>query len=180
MFYYEERGHGFICIAFRDCPAWCYDTATGEWHERAENGLAWSARASVRQNGVWYVGTDGGRIASLSEQCLDFGAPMVRRYVSRTLDPGRRVRLAMVEAFPRIAGDVQGAGDLSAASVTLRTSRDGIEFGSPKARQVGPVGAYDTRLTWRELGQFRRATVELSQSSAVDVPLLAELDVMIV
>lgn len=177
MFYYEERGHGFICIAFRDCLAWCYDTATGEWHERAENGLAWTARAAVRQDGVWYVGTDGGKIASLTEQCLDFGAPLVRRYTSRTLDPGRRVRLSKIEAFPRIAGDVQGLGDLSAASVTLRTSRDGIEFGSAKVRTVGPVGAYETRLVWRELGLFRRATIELSQSSATDVPLLAEIDV---
>jgi hypothetical protein len=180
MFYYEERGHGFICVAFRDCPAWCYDTATGEWHERAQDDGPWTARTSVRNAGIWYIGTDGGLIATLSPDCLDFGMAMVRRYVSRTLDPGRRIRLSVIEAFPRIAGDVQGAGDDSAASVVLKTSRDGIEFGSPKARQVGPIGAYDTRLTWRELGQFRRATVELSQSSVKDVPLLAELDVTVI
>jgi hypothetical protein len=180
MFYYEVRGHGFICISFRDCPAWCYDTATGEWHERAEMDGPWTARASVKLGSTWYVGTDIGQIATLSPDCLDFGQPMVRRYVSRTLEPGRRVRLSMIEAFPRIGGDTQGLGDLSAASVVLRTSRDGVQFGTAKARNVGPVGAYQTRLVWRELGQFRKATVELSQSSVIDVPLLAEIDVSVI
>ena len=177
LFFYEQRGHGFICIAFRDCPAWCYDTATGEWHERAQNGGPWQAKASVKLAGDWLVGTDAGQIAKLTPICRDFGQTMVRRYVSRTLDPLRRVRISMIEAYPRIAGDVQSAGDLSEAKVSLRTSRDGVEFGAPKDRGVGSVGAYATRLVWRELGQFRQATVELSQSSDVDVPLLAELNV---
>jgi hypothetical protein len=90
------------------------------------------------------------------------------------------VRVSLIEAFPRIMGDVQGSGDDSPASVVLKTSRDGIEFGSAKSRQVGAVGAYDTRLVWRELGQFRRATIELSQSASVDIPLLAEIDVEVV
>lgn len=179
LFYYEQRGHGFICIAFRDCPAWCYDTATGEWHERDQGGADWQARATVKLEGEWYLGTDAGRVAKLTNACRDFGAPLVRRFVSRTLDVSRRVRVSSIEAFPRIMGDVQGDGDTTEAKVTLRTSRDGIQFGSPKDRGVGQTGAYETRLIWRELGQFRRATVELSLSATVDVPLLAEIDVVV-
>lgn len=179
MFYYEERGHGFICIAFADCPAWCYDTATGEWHERSQDGGPWTARASIKQGGDWYVGTDTGVIARMSETCLDLGRPLVRRYVSRTLETGQRVRLSKIEAFPRIAGDMQGLGDESPATVDLRTSRDGgFTWSNPKSRNVGEVGAYETRLVWREMGQFRKATVELSQSATVDIPLLAEIDVV--
>lgn len=181
MFYYEQRGHGMICLVFRDTAAWCYDVATGEWHERDQDGLPWSARASVKVGDNWYVATDAGQIAILADSCLDFGNPMVRRYISRTLEGpnGARFNIASIEAFPRIQGDIQGDGDLTEAKVTLKTSRDGITFGPGKDRGVGGVGAYETRLVWRQLGQFRRATVEISQSSAVDVPLLAEIDVVI-
>lgn len=179
MFYYEQRGHGFICLTFRDAAAWCYDVATGEWHEREQDGGAWLAAASVKLGASWYVGTEAGQVALLSNDCRDFGSPMVRRYVSRTLDPGARFNVSKIEAYPRIAGDIQGDGDLSEAKVTLRTSRDGVQFGPPKDRGVGDVGQYQTRLTWRALGQFRTATIELSQSSAKDVPLLAEIDLVV-
>lgn len=181
MFYYEQRGHGFICLVFSGAFAWCYDTATGEWHERSQEDGPWDARASVKVGDDWYVGTDAGKIAILSPGCTDFGSPMVRRYVSRTLEApnSARFNVASIEAFPRISGDIQGDGDLTEAKVTLKTSRDGITFGPPKDRSVGAVGAYETRLVWRQLGQFRRATIELSQSSTVDIPLLAEIDVVI-
>lgn len=181
MFYYEQRGHGMICLVFRDTAAWCYDTATGEWHEREENGAPWTARASVKVGSSWYVATDAGQIAKLSAPCLDFGSPMVRRFISRTLEApnSQRFTVASVEAFPRVQGDIQGDGDWSEAKVTLRTSRDGVTFGPPKDRGVGGAGEYETRLVWRALGQFRRATVELSISSASDIPLLSEIDVVI-
>lgn len=181
MFYYEQRGHGFICVIFRDTAAWCYDIATGEWHERDQDEQPWTARASVKAGDSWYVATDAGQIAKLSAPCLDFGNPMVRRYVSRTLEApnSARFNVASIEAFPRIWGDIQGDGDWSEAKVTLKTSRDGVTFGAGKDRGVGAVGAYETRLVWRALGQFRRATVEISQSSATDVPLLSEIDVVI-
>ena len=61
----------------------------------------------------------------------------------------------------------------------------------PYARQVSGIriygdahtwwdqaeGRYATRLTWRQLGQFRDATVEFTMSSEADIPLLAEIDV---
>jgi len=178
MFYYEQRGHGFICLTFRNSAAWCYDVATGEWHEREQDGAAWAARAAVKVDGSWYVGTDSGKIATLSTSCQDFGNPLPRRYVSRTLDEGL-IRISSIEAFPRIAGDVQGDGDETEAKLALRTSRDGINFGSPKIRGVGLVGEYDQRLVWRELGQFRRATIEISQSSVTDVPLLAAINLVV-
>jgi len=105
---------------------------------------------------------------------------MVREYTSHTLEPGARFTVAAIEAFPRIDGDVQGDGDTTEAKVTLEMSRDGGRtFGQPRDRGVGAVGEYETRLTWRALGQFRKATARISQSSAVDVPMLAEIDVAI-
>lgn len=192
MLYYEVRGHGFICVIFNDVPAWCYDIATGEWHERGEGPEGtdpWTAKVALRVgNGIpapgsqtppgdWIVGTDSGQIAYLLPECLDFDRPVVRRYVSRTLAQPERVTINKIEAFPRVGLDVQGFGDTSEAKVDLRTSKDGgYTWSSPKQRSVGGVGNYQTRLTWRSLGQFREATIELSQSSVVDVPLLAEID----
>lgn len=178
MFYYEQRGHGFICLIFADAFAWCYDTATGEWHERSQDDMPWQAKASVKVDGSWYVGTDAGKIAQLTNTCLDFGSPMVRQYTSHTLENDERFSIGKVEAFPRIDGDIQGDGDATEAKITLELSRDGARtFGPPRDRGVGAVGEYETRLTWRALGQFRKATARISQSSAKDVPLLAELDV---
>lgn len=178
MFYYEQRGHGFICIAFDDTFAWCYDTATGEWHERAQEEMPWQARATVKVGSTWYAGTDAGKIAQLTDACSDFGSPMVRRFISRTLETGERFTVSKIETFPRIEGDIQGDGDASEAKVTLEMSRDGgFTYGNPKDRSVGAVGAYETRLTWRALGQFRKATMQLSISSTTDIPLLSEIDV---
>lgn len=191
MIYYEVRGHGFICLIFDDIPAWCYDIATGEWHERSENDGPWTAKASALTSDGWLVGTDSGKLAVLKPECLDFDRPMVRRYVSRTLAQPERVTINKIEAFLPVGLDVQagvatsGGGkgapvsnlDLSPAKVELRTSKDGgFTWSAPKPRDVGVTGAYQTRLTWRALGQFREATIELSQSSVADVPLLAEID----
>jgi hypothetical protein len=185
MFYYEVRGHGFICVAFSDVPAWCYDTATGEWHERSQDDGPWTVRASAKTDDGWIVGTNDGRLALLTADCLDFDQPLVRRYVSRTLAQPERVTINKIEAFPRVGLDLQGKKsgvkgstfDSTPAKVDLRTSKDGgFTWSAPKSRDVGTVGAYATRLTWRALGQFRDATIELSQSSVVDVPLLAEIE----
>lgn len=177
LFYYERRGHGFICLIFSDAMAWCYDIATGEWHERGENELPWSARGSVKMGDGWYVGTDAGKVALLSPVCTDFGEPLIRRYVSYTLSQSEQFSVSKIEAFPRVGLDVQATSDMSAAKVTLRTSRDGFTWSADKDRSVGDTGKYLTRLTWRRLGLFRDATVELSLSCEADLPLLAELDV---
>lgn len=177
MFYYERRGHGFICLIFSDAMAWCYDVATGEWHERGENGEPWTARASVKFNSGWYVGTDAGRVAHLAPKCSDFGSPMIREYVSRTVAQSERFCVAKLEAFPRVGSDVQAASDATEAKIDLMVSRDGFTWSEPKPRGVGTIGNYRKRLTWRALGQFREATMKLRLSSEADIPLLAEVDV---
>jgi hypothetical protein len=176
MFFYEQRGHGFICLTFSDDPAWCYDIATGEWHEREQDGGPWEAGATAKLAGSWYAATDSGKVAKMFNSCTDFGMPLVRRFVSNTLEMDDRFNVAKLEAFPRPAGDVQGDG--TPAKVTLKTSRDGgMSWGPAKDREVGAAGAWEQRLTWRALGQFRKATVELSLSCPADVPILSSIDV---
>lgn len=178
MFFYEQRGHGFVCLTFASGSAWCYDVATGEWHERAELNAEWSASATSKLGSLWYVATDGGQVGKFGASCTDFGMPMIRRAVSNTLETDDRFSIAKIEAFPRPAGDDQGDG--TPAKVTLRMSRDGaMTWSSDKDREVGATGEWQQRLTCRALGQFRKATMELSQSGPVDVPMMSNVDVEI-
>lgn len=201
LFYYEQRGHGFICLTFRDAPAWCYDIATGEWHERDENGAGWSARQSVKIGGQWYVGTHLGRVSVLHERCLDNGNPLVRRAVSLPVAPGKPFSIARIAAFPRVGvfkqndtdfvlddgdsfltdDDFRGLGWAASddmAMIMLRTTRDGVVFGPEKTRDLGQIGQHGRQVTWRNLGQFRRmCAVEITQSSTMEVPILSALEV---
>jgi len=181
MFYYEQRGHGFICLVFGETFAWCYDTATGEWHERSQEDGPWQAKASVKVGTSWYVGTDAGKIAQLKDMCSDFGSPMVRQFISRTLD-GEDDKPFIISRFsvkPKLDGISQGDGDVSEAKITLKTSRNGIQFGPPKDQGLGTVGDYNRRIVWKELGQFYAATVCISLSSTTDIPLLSEANVVL-
>jgi len=200
VFYYAQRGHSFICLQMTYGASWCYDIATGEWHERDQDDGPWAVSTAILHNGVWYAGTDTGQIAVLSDTCADFGRPLVRRAVSKMLEPDRRVILSLVEAFTRKGLDWQdgtsgvlvgtsgtlatgihplGWNDTGPAQITLRTSPDGVIFGPEKVRSLGEAGHYADRIAWRQLGQFRRCAIELSLSSLSDIPLRAEIEVQL-
>lgn len=202
MFYYERRGHGFICVTFRHAPAWCYDLATGEWHERSEGGAAWTATASVKWGDDWYVGTDAGKVARLNPRCRDFGSRMVRFAVSLPLVRGDPFIISKLELFPRMGMDQQadddihlddgfaalsydglhilgdGGADDQEGQISIQTSRDGVTFGPEKVRSLGLPGRYDLRTIWRGLGQFRSmACVRVNMSSETDIPLMSSAEV---
>jgi hypothetical protein len=171
---YDDEGHTFCVITFRDCPAWVFDVATGEWHERAQGaGLSpWQVSASARMANEWYVGRDGGAILHMERSNADEGLPLVRMARSRVLYmDGSRFVVPEVEIFPRVGFD--------AATVELSLSRDGgITWGSPKAASWS-VGDYSRRVIWRNLGQFRQAALEVRMSDPVDVPLSSQARVKI-
>jgi hypothetical protein len=203
MFFYERRGHGFICLTFRDGPAWCFDVATTEWHERADGvGLGpWTAVDTVKMGRTWLVGYDDGRLGKFIPVPSEFGGPMKRRAVSRTLWQGQRFSVALLELFAHVGfgreADLryladQGitllgdslAGFLADGSdarrdplLTLRASRDGVTWGEEKVRSLGKPGVYDQRITFRAMGQFRNMTVEIAMADAIDVPIYADCNV---
>lgn len=197
MFYYEMRGHSFICLTFRDCPAWCYDIATGEWHERSESEGAWTLAGTERINGVWYGATDTGVVVKLAKRCEDYGGPLVRRVVSLPFANGKPFRVASLAAYVQTGRHIQhndettlNDGDAllssdnlhplgwyrdeSPAKIGLRTTRDGVSFGPVKVRELGHIGQRNIWVQWRNLGQFRRmCAFELSLSGPDDIPLLS-------
>lgn len=168
-FTYDDEGHTFCVITFQGGPAWVYDVATNEWHERAygvEFG-PWRVSAAAQFGAVQCLGGDGGDITSLGRTSTDSGVPLPRRMVSRTLaSDGERFCIDELEIFPRQGFD--------AASIMLRMSRDnGITWGSPKVRAF-ETGQYGKRVIWRALGQFRQATAEITITDAKEITMNAE------
>lgn len=168
-FTYDDEGHTFCAIIFEDGPAWVYDVATNEWHERAKgvNFGPWPVTAAAQFGNRHFVGQDGGDILELTRTATDAGMPLPRRMVSRTLaNDGQRFVVDELEVFPRQGFD--------AASIMLRMSRDnGMTWGTPKVRSFA-VGEYGKRVIWRALGQFRQATAEITITDAAEITMNAE------
>lgn len=164
---FEDEGHTFCAIVFRDRPAWVYDIASGEWHERQDVSGYWSVTATAGKSGDWYAGRDDGRVFLMERANMDAGLPMVREAVSKTLyGDGGRFTAHEVELFAR-AGFID-------ASLALETSRDnGVTWSAPKVRAM-VTGEYARKLNWRALGQFSQMTVRVSWSEAADVTVDAE------
>lgn len=170
VFTYEDEGHTFCCITFQDCPAWCYDVATGEWHERAEGPShdPWGAQVTAKLGNDWYVGRDTGEISVFRRSNNDGPRPLVREAVSKSLYiDGERFTVRELELFPR-----QG---FSEGRITVNVSRDGgVTYGLDKARALGPTGQYAKRTIWRNLGLSRAFTVKVRWTDPYDVGLSAE------
>lgn len=167
---YEDEGHTFCAIIFADAPAWVYDIATGEWHERAygANLGPWRVSASARLGDDWVVGDNQGSIAALRRSNVDGSAPLVREATSRTLYvDGQRTTLRELEFFPR-----QG---LQSGAMSVAISRDGgMTYGPWKTRPTGEQGQYGRRVIWRQLGQARSVTAKVRWTEPFDMSISSQ------
>lgn len=172
-FYYEDEGHMMCQIVFRDCPAWCFDIATGEWHERAEGfDLGpWTATASAKWRDRWYVGNESGTISLMERRTDDNGVDLIKEATSTTAYfDGARPVIQEVEVFPK-----QG---FTSGSVGLAISRDnGITWSAEKVRSLSPIGAYANRMVWRRQGQARQFTARLRWTDDVAINSIARVTV---
>jgi len=171
-FYYQDEGHEFVAICFADREAWVFDITTNEWHERGEgNGDPWSARQAGRVNNRFFVANNFGIVSTLDRTNTDHGVPLIRRMVSKTLFTDGRFRVP--ELTVKLRSGFQGL-------ISLRTSMDrGFSWSAPKPRSIGDTGRYETKVTWRALGQFRNMTAELVISDPVECPIESMVDVVI-
>ena len=106
----QQRGHGFICIAFNRTFAWC--CLTGDRGGTSGRRMTCRSRPAPPvkdRNGLGMSARIPGD-CQLTGQCADFGDPNGAAYVSRTLDAEIGSPWRKIEAFPRIEGDIQGGG----------------------------------------------------------------------
>ena len=174
--YYEDEGHKFCVITFRDRPSWCLDISTGEWHERADGADhgPWGARCAVKFGQRWIYGDDTGKTYWLYNSQHEGAEPIRRTAVSRTLANDQQLFVVdKMEFLGRF-----GFGGVTPAECWIRVSRDdGMTWGDPKYRSLGADGAFEQRVTYRGMGQFRQATVELNISDIADVAINATASV---
>lgn len=169
-FTYEDEGHTFCVITFSTGPAWVYDVALGEWHERSEGAAygPWAASCSAKFGAKWYVGNLSADLCSLETAQMDNGADFICEATSRTYyQGGDRFSVPGLEIYPRRG--------FSAGNLTLRLSRDGgITWGAGKDRSYGPIGDFNDRVIWRALGQFRQITAVIRATNVAGFVMLAD------
>ena len=172
--YYEDRGHKFCAIVFDDRPAWVFDLATREWHERSENVMhePWGVTASAKLGADWFVGRNNGDISKLAEIYTDEATPLVREAISATLYmDGERTTLAELEFFAPVGRQDAGREPV----LEFFISSDGGEtWGKGRTIGFGAIGAYGKRLIWRALGRHRQITAKVRISDPVDALLYSD------
>lgn len=172
LFYSEYEGHRFLVVRFTNRPAWVFDFATGEWHERQEGqGGAWGVIASIKAfSKTLYLKRDGK--VYQAGGVTDAGSIIYRTATSETFEQdGRRFSVDMVGA--RAAHGLQSGQ----ADIQLRISRDrGMTWTEPKVRNWGSQGEYRERAVWRRQGQTRALTLEFTQADTLDVPFFGEIE----
>lgn len=193
---YQESGHAFYAITFQQGNAtWCYDLATGEWHQRAYLNLAtgelekWRAVAVASYNGKTFVtdpilrnetspyfGTTD-FCACLNELNMavytECGDPIMRLRSS----PHSYSNLNRV-FFHRFQLDMESGvglttGQGSDPQIRMRYSNDaGHSWSNFILRSMGKIGQYFVRVFWDRLGQSRSRVWEISTSEPVPIRIL--------
>lgn len=165
---WEDEGHTFCAILFKDCPAWVYDLATGEWFERAQwpDFGPWHVSATAKLGDKWYAARDGGNILTFARTNEDGGLPLVKRAISRILEnDGQRFNLNELEFYGRVG--------LFDSDFEVRISKDrGNTFGAPR-KVSWKMGEYDRRLILRAFGISRSFVAEITVSDSVEFPVNA-------
>jgi hypothetical protein len=179
-FSYMQEGHAFYVLTFPTAnKTWCFDVATGLWHQRAyleaDGTLSrhrMNCHASV--DGTSLVGDwETGLLYELDpDASTDNGNPIlcVRSFPHIGGADGNRVMFRQFIADMEV-GD--GLPDDSAdPEIRLRWSDDrGRSWGNPVVGTIGKVGEYLTSIQWQRLGYARDRVFELSWSAPVKTAL---------
>jgi hypothetical protein len=188
-FVYEEEGHLFYVLTFPTADkTWCYDVASGGWHERASFTPATAQLHRVRANcfmnfqNLRMVGDfESGYIHQMSRKVYtdagfdpDSGLPTTTPLVARRRSPiiwSRENRKRMFHGSLQV-DFAPGVGLQSGQGVNpqamLRWSDDaGESFGNEHWTSIGKVGRYKNRALWRRLGQARDRVYEVTVTDPV-------------
>lgn len=189
---YQEEGHSFYWLIFpTGNSSWCYDVATGGWHQRLwlneVDGSLNRPRANCMAffNGMHLVGDwQNGKIYQLSlEAGTDDGNDIYRERAFDLPDSeNKRIRMDFIE-LDALTGDeqllvpqgafqfgpfqpvaFQSAGPtLAPPLIWMQVSRDaGRRFGYQRIRTVSATGATMTRTRWRHAGTGRKIVLRFA------------------
>ncbi|MGM0614767.1 MAG: packaged DNA stabilization protein [Pseudomonadota bacterium] len=174
---YTEEGHVFYVLTFPSIQkTWCFDVATGLWHERAHS--EWG-----RHHGNCYANAYGhhligdwqnGLIYMLDMNALDDAGDEIRRHAVSPPLSARRQRMNIFSLELDMGSGIglaHGQGENPQAM--LRWSDDGGNTWSHEYwSSIGRMGKYLTRVIWRRLGSCRQRQFEIVITDPVPVVIL--------
>lgn len=158
---YQQEGHPFYVINFpTEDKTWCYDVASGLWHERAWRdsfGFLHRHRAATHcfdgsrhlvgdwQTGTIYrldteVGTDNGALITRIRCAQHLSNDLTRTRMST-------LQLDMQTGVSPLGQDCKALLDWS--------DDGGRTFGNALSASMGKIGKFKTRVLWRRLGMSR-------------------------
>lgn len=177
-FSYTFEGHKLVYVVFPSASAtWVYDIATSLWHERLSydaNGASmgrWRGQCHAVCYGKTMIGDAfSGQIGYIDDTVnTEFGNPIIGTLVGPVVHSDRhRVFMDKFE-LDMEAGVGLTSGQGSDPQAMLSWSDDGGRSFSPLQpwHSLGQIGAYNTRLRWLRLGQFRQRVLKLQISDPV-------------
>ena len=186
---WSDGGHAFYCISGSSF-SWCWDSRTGQWHERESYGLQrWKVR-SVQQFAGGLIAGDhtANKLYRMSNAFQDeAGDPLIM-----TVQPPPLVdypnalefNAAYFDVLPPGPGLASGDDEDVEPQAMLSWSDDGINFSSPRLLKLGRMGETMKRVQTTRLGQTKRGagrTFKYAVSAAVSKGLMgAAADVTVI
>lgn len=175
-FTYWQEGHSFYVISFPTAGAtWCFDVASGLWHERPYlklNGNFDRHRANCQVNfaGMTIVGDwETGKLYELDlDTYTDDGANIYRARVCPYIaSAGEYVFVNNIELFMQTG---VGLSSGAAPQAMLSWSDDGGQVWSNEIwSSIGRIGQREQRVKWRRLGVSRHRLFKVAISDPIKV-----------
>jgi hypothetical protein len=179
-FSYMQGGHAFYVLTFPAAnKTWCFDTATGQWAQRAyleaDGSLSrhrmncHSFNAGRNLVGDW----ETGNVYALDPNAYtDNGAAMLflRSFPHISGADGNRVLFRQFVADMEVGNGL--SDDSAPPEIRLRWSDDrGRSWGNAVVGSLGKAGEYLTSIQYQRLGYARDRVFELSWSAPVKTAL---------
>lgn len=176
---YSNEGHIFYTLTFPSLNlTWCFDVATGLWHERANYqwGRHHSNCYAYCYGGKHFVGDfQNGNIYELSmTELKDNTDPITRTAISPPIHAARNyVSMSSFEIdMDSGIGITHGYGDNPQAMLSW-SDDGGKTWSNEHWASIGKIGEYLTRVKWNRLGMFRQRQIKVVTSAPVPIVFIS-------
>lgn len=164
---YQENGHSFSAFTFPDEATWVFDQTSALWHRRTFWDVSSGAVQAKPWRPSWVMQAFnktlvGDRFTGdIFEMKSSFYSDVDGSVIRRVRQPPRYAveqRLVTIDNMQVVmdVGNGLSNGQYTEPKLMLQVSRDGGKtFPIERWSSTGPIGAWDTRVRWNNLGQSR-------------------------